>query len=198
MEAEILKDEITPFFLCASIITCSQLIISRNLSVVSVGCQVGASSEPWRALLLTLLSLLLIKEEETPKKGSVVVFWEHVIYFGHLQILCHCLRLFYNFFLVAKKSPKEHWSSEILYCSQFAPIMSWFPIPVLRAFPPRNLKVFFFFFFSKDGQHQYTGPPLEASSLNIVVQEGLEARLILYPLGIYSVLVKGIWEKARA
>ena len=38
---------------------------------------------------------------------------------------------------------------------------------------------------------------MEASSLNIVVQEGLEAKSILYPLHICSVPVKGIWEKAK-
>lgn len=197
MEAEILKDEITPFFLCASIITCSQLIISRNLSVVSVGCQVGASSEPWRALLLTLLSLLLIKEEETPKKGSVVVFWEHVIYFGHLQILCHCLRLFYNFFWLLKKVQR---SIDLLKFYTVVSLLQLCLDSLFQSLEPflQGIWRFLFFFFSKDGQHQYTGPPLEASSLNIVVQEGLEARLILYPLGIYSVLVKGIWEKARA
>lgn len=71
METEILKGKITPFssFSCApQLSTCSQSIISINLSVISVTCQVGASSERLREKL-TPLSLFL-KEEATTKKVS--------------------------------------------------------------------------------------------------------------------------------
>ena len=45
--------------------------------------QVGARNEPLRDLL-TLLSLFLIKEEDTPKKGSIFMqFLKHVVSFGH-------------------------------------------------------------------------------------------------------------------
>lgn len=51
--------------------------------VISVTCQVGARNEPLRELL-TLLSLFLIKEEDTPKKGSIFMqFLKHVVSFGH-------------------------------------------------------------------------------------------------------------------
>ena len=77
--------------------------------------------------------------------------------------------------------------------------MSWFYNPVFSIFLPRSLNFCFcrgwgVCFCLKDGPYQQIGPRLGVSSLNILVQEALEARLILYFLGG---LVKGIWEKAK-